>query len=95
MLLKLRKIGNSYGVILPKDVVGPFLEAGAINVEIQGVELPKKNAGIPIPSGITDQMAGEKIAVLPSAVEEEMTVVIEEEIPDEYKLKPGYGPKKF
>jgi antitoxin component of MazEF toxin-antitoxin module len=32
MKLKIRKIGNSHGVLLPKEVVLPFLEDGFIEL---------------------------------------------------------------
>lgn len=34
MKLKLRKIGNSYGVIFPKDEIEEFLDSMEIEVEI-------------------------------------------------------------
>jgi antitoxin component of MazEF toxin-antitoxin module len=34
MKLKLRKIGNSYGVIFPKEDIEEFIEAEEIEVEI-------------------------------------------------------------
>lgn len=81
MQLKLRKIGNSWGVIFPKDVVKPFLEHGVIYLEIE--------AEMPETTGVTNVEKKSE----PSATEEEVTLVTEEEVPEEYVLKPEYRKK--
>ncbi len=35
MKLKLRKIGNSHGVLLPREIVLPFLENGFIELVVK------------------------------------------------------------
>lgn len=121
MKVKLRKIGNSWGVIFPKEVVEPFLKLGFKNTYIETGEIllheEKKSAEIPEAPEATDPL-GIKKSFSPPAVygacspeseggalafgmpreetqeEEELTVVSEEEIPEEYILKPGYGATK-
>ncbi len=107
MNFKVKKFGNSYGILLPKKMAEPFVggeitlyapEELAWAVEtIRMAEYEKKSAEISKPV----EELEEKKSVSPTApveeiVEEseELTVVAEEEIPEEYILKPGYGNKR-
>jgi|GEM_PF-4732119 len=40
MKLKLRKIGNSYGVLLPKEKIKRFLPGGFVDIVIMETEFP-------------------------------------------------------
>ena len=123
MRIKLRRVGTSWGILIPKEIVEPFVEAGFIDVEFpedvpasekKSTEISKCPVHMRRVSGCEDcypfkvstankDPLGIKNFLAPPTLEtsatsvpevEELTVVSEEEIPEEYILKPGYQNKR-
>lgn len=98
MRIKLRRVGTSWGILIPKDIVEPFVEAGFIDVEFPTAPgkmytvSEKKSAEIPEapeatdPLGIKNFLASPTLETTATTIPEgEELTLVEDEIPEEYR----------
>ncbi len=63
MQLKLRKIGNSWGVLFPMDIIREHVALGVIDIDIKPVKPKTEPKERPAKAGEMAKIMGEKITV--------------------------------